>query len=56
LETFVVEVISSKDVALDISDPELLKKTKMSSTFIREWIANKQRRGETHEEARSRPA
>jgi len=43
LETFVIEVISAKDVALDSNDPELLKKTKMSSTFIREWIVSKQR-------------
>ena len=56
LETFVIEVISAKDVALDSDDPELLKKTKMSSTFIREWVANKQRRDETQEGARSRPA
>ena len=49
LETFVIEVISARDVALDSDNPELLKKAKMSSTFIREWIANKQ-------EAQSRPA
>jgi pantetheine-phosphate adenylyltransferase len=43
LETFVIEVISAKDVALDSDDPELLKKTKISSTFIREWISDRQR-------------
>jgi len=43
LEIFVIEVISAKDVALDSDDPELLKKTKISSTFIREWVANRQR-------------
>ena len=43
METFVIEVISAKDVALDSDDPELLKKTKISSTFIREWIVNKRR-------------
>lgn len=41
METFVIEVISAKDVALDSDDPELMKKTKMSSTFIREWIVSK---------------
>jgi len=44
-EIFVIEVISAKDVALDSDDPELLKKTKISSTFIREWVANKRRDG-----------
>ena len=34
-----IDVISAKDVALDSNDPELLKKTKMSSTFIRQWVA-----------------
>ena len=43
LETFVIAVISAKDIALDSDDPELLKKTKISSTFIREWVANQQR-------------
>jgi len=55
LETFVIEVISAKDVALDSDDPELLKKAKMSSTFIREWVMNKQRHGELQGEAQSRP-
>ena len=50
LETFVIEVISAKDVALDSDNSELLKKTKMSSTFIREWVANK-RDGELGSEA-----
>ena len=54
LETFVIEVISAKDVALDGSDQKLLKKTKMSNTFIREWVANK-RDGEPGPEAQSRP-
>ena len=56
LETFVIEVISAKDIALDSEDPELLKKTKMSSTFIREWVANKQRSEEPGPEAQLRPA
>jgi len=37
LETFVIEVISTSEV-LDDNDPEHLKKAKMSSTFIRQWI------------------
>ena len=56
LETFVIEVISAKDVALDSDDAELLKKTKISSTFIREWITNKQRDEEPGAEAQPRPA
>ena len=56
LETFVIEVISAKDVALDSDDPELLKKTKISSTFIREWIANRQRDERSGPEARLQPA
>lgn len=56
LETFVIEVISAKDVALDSNDPELLKKTKMSSTFIREWVANKQRGEELGTGTEPRPA
>ena len=51
-----IEVISAKDIALDSEDPELLKKTKMSSTFIREWVANKQRSEEPGPEAQLRPA
>ncbi|KZT26556.1 Nucleotidylyl transferase [Neolentinus lepideus HHB14362 ss-1] len=40
LQTFVIDVISSTETSLDHSDAELLKQTKMSSTFIRQWIAN----------------
>ena len=46
-----IEVISAKDVALDSDDLGLLKKTKMSSTFIREWIISKQRDEEPGPEA-----
>ena len=56
LEAFVIEVISANDVALDSDDPELLKKTKMSSTFIREWINNRQRLEGSRAETQSRPA
>jgi pantetheine-phosphate adenylyltransferase len=56
VETFVIEVVSVEDVALDSDDPELLKKTKTSSTFIREWIINKQRDMELGPETQSRPA
>ena len=56
LETFVIAVISAKDVALDSDDPELLKKTKISSTFIREWVANKQRDKEPGPGAQSQTA
>jgi len=43
LETFIIDVISSEDQNLDHKDAEMLKRTKLSSTFIREWIAKEQR-------------
>ena len=45
LKTFVIDVISSTESNLDAEDSEALKKTKMSSTFIREWIVEKQEKG-----------
>jgi len=45
LKTFVIDVISSTEANLDADDTEALKKTKMSSTFIREWIVEKQKKG-----------
>lgn len=39
LQTLVIDVISSDSSKLDHEDAEILKQTKMSSTFIREWIA-----------------
>jgi len=57
LETFVIEVISARDIALDSDDPELLKKAKISSTFIREWIVSRQRgEGPGPAEAQLQPA
>jgi pantetheine-phosphate adenylyltransferase len=41
LETFVIEVISTSEI-LDTDDPEHLKKAKISSTFIRQWIASRE--------------
>ncbi|KAI0705871.1 Nucleotidylyl transferase [Cytidiella melzeri] len=38
LKTFVIDVISHTEASLDAEDAETLRKTKMSSTFIREWI------------------
>jgi pantetheine-phosphate adenylyltransferase len=38
LETYIIDVISPSEASLDDKDIEMLKKTKMSSTFIREWI------------------
>ncbi|KAN0077224.1 hypothetical protein V8E55_011079 [Tylopilus felleus] len=40
LQTFVIDVISSNSSKLDHEDAEILKQTKMSSTFVREWIAS----------------
>ncbi|KAJ7449952.1 hypothetical protein FB451DRAFT_1287082 [Mycena latifolia] len=41
LETFTIDVISSTSTNLSDADAELLKQTKMSSTYIREWIVKK---------------
>jgi pantetheine-phosphate adenylyltransferase len=38
LEIFVIDVISPASSKLDPKDIELLKKAKMSSSFIRKWI------------------
>ena len=38
LRTFVIDVISSTEASLDDRDAAALKNTKMSSTFIRQWI------------------
>jgi len=42
LRAFIIDVISSTSSNLEHDDVELLKATKMSSTFIREWIVRKQ--------------
>lgn len=42
LQTFTIDVISATSTNLSDADTDLLKQTKMSSTYIREWIvANK---------------
>ena len=38
LHRFVIDVISHSETNLDAEDADALKRTKMSSTFIREWI------------------
>ncbi|KAJ7125493.1 Nucleotidylyl transferase [Mycena crocata] len=38
LQTFTIDVISATSTSLSDEDAELLKQTKMSSTYIREWI------------------
>ncbi|KAJ6597035.1 hypothetical protein DFH09DRAFT_109657 [Mycena vulgaris] len=38
LQTFIIDVISATSTNLSDADVELLKQTKMSSTYIREWI------------------
>jgi hypothetical protein len=42
LQTFTIDVISPDHASLDHEDSEMLKATKMSSTFIREWIVKHQ--------------
>ncbi|KDQ18001.1 hypothetical protein BOTBODRAFT_154999 [Botryobasidium botryosum FD-172 SS1] len=44
LRKFVIDVISATEESIDDSDMAALKSTKMSSTFIREWIVE-QRQG-----------
>jgi pantetheine-phosphate adenylyltransferase len=46
LQTFVIDVISPTSSNLEHDDAEMLKQTKMSSTFIREWIVNNQNKGD----------
>ncbi|KZV62157.1 Nucleotidylyl transferase [Peniophora sp. CONT] len=41
LKTLVIDVISHNSPKLDSAEAEILKQTKMSSTFIREWIAKR---------------
>jgi hypothetical protein len=50
LQTFVIDVISADSENLDHTDMELLRKTKMSSTFIREWIVERSKEEEEEEE------
>ena len=38
LHRFVIDVISHSDTNVDAEDAEAMRRTKMSSTFIREWI------------------
>ncbi|THH07294.1 hypothetical protein EW145_g3475 [Phellinidium pouzarii] len=42
LHCFVIDVISPTSANLEAEDMEMLRKAKMSSTFIREWIMRKQ--------------
>lgn len=44
LQTFVIDVISSTEANLHAEDAEVLKKTKLSSSFIRQWIAEQQQK------------
>ncbi|KAG6880269.1 hypothetical protein C0992_001838 [Termitomyces sp. T32_za158] len=41
LQTFVIDVISPHGTCIDPEDVDLMRSTKMSSTFIRQWIADK---------------
>lgn len=47
LHTFVIDVISATEASVDDKDAEMLKNTKMSSTFIRRWIVQNQTRVES---------
>ncbi|KAF8635535.1 hypothetical protein AX17_003918 [Amanita inopinata Kibby_2008] len=43
LELFVIDVISSSSSCLDHADAEWLKRNKLSSTYIREWIVSQKK-------------
>ncbi|KAI9509334.1 Nucleotidylyl transferase [Russula earlei] len=43
LKIFEIDVISHSSSRLDVEDVEALKRAKMSSTFIRQWIVSRQR-------------
>jgi len=53
LQTFLIDVISSTTASLDHEDAEWLKKHKLSSTYIRQWIVdhNKEEEEEGEEES-----
>ena len=40
-----IDVISATEASVDAEDAEVLKRAKMSSTFIRAWIAQARERG-----------
>lgn len=50
LEVFTIDVISSTSSNLDHEDAEWLKRSKLSSTFIREWIVNQGKQEEEEDE------
>jgi pantetheine-phosphate adenylyltransferase len=46
----VIDVISTDGEKLDHADTEMLRRMKMSSTFIREWIVERSKEEEEEEE------
>ena len=46
LECFVIDVISTTSSSLDFESMDMLRQAKMSSTFIREWLAAHKKREE----------
>jgi hypothetical protein len=42
LETFIIDVISATEASLEHDDAAWLAKMKLSSTFIRGWIAERE--------------
>ncbi len=42
LRAFVIDVISATEASVDSEDAAVLRTTKLSSTYIREWILKKQ--------------
>ena len=50
LQTFLIDVISATTASLDHEDAEWLKKHKLSSTYIRQWIVDNNKQEEEGEE------
>lgn len=51
LQPFLIDVISATETSLEHEDAELLKLHKLSSTYIRQWIADKSKHREEEDVA-----
>ena len=49
LRSFIIDVISATEASVDSEDAAVLRTAKMSSTYIREWIAKKQQQQQASE-------
>ncbi|KAF8912096.1 hypothetical protein CPB84DRAFT_1761253 [Gymnopilus junonius] len=53
LKTFIIDVISSTAASLDHEDANFLKQHKLSSTFIRQWIVDRNKQEEEEEKGQA---